>query len=169
MLIVYEKKLKVVGITNILIAVILLILYLSAEQYVFEKPEMKTTALLFFSFASFILSILIIVFLLRGIGLLFLGGKWRIELTNKYISWEVPQKSNFLVFKSDDTFFIPIEELKEVIFDCGLSKGADDIYQTKCIFINFKGEKYTVSRESGVDLESLVNKLTGLGLKISRI
>lgn len=163
----YKKSLRVVGVTNIFIGLVLAVLCFLADDFI-ESRSGNERAVFILSFGKIIIIFLSVVFLLRGIGLTVVGGGWKIILTKDYMSWQVPSKSNFFIFKSDDTFNIKISEISEVILDGGLSKG-DDFYASKCIFVTKLGDKYRVSVESGINLEKVTKKLECYGVKIEKV
>lgn len=158
----YSKSLRSVGYSNLFISIAILTSIFLIDNFFEVQLEKNRIAIFFGYVAKLICTVVSIAVLLRGIILIIVGGNWKIEVNGDYITWQVPSKSNFLGFKSDDSFRLNVREINYVVSD----QGTGDFGGTSLIFVTSSGDKYTVSGESGINLNRVTQKLEKIGLNV---
>lgn len=157
----YSKSLRSVGVKYLFFFCVLVVVIFCVEMYSARYPEY----VFFWEFSKFIAGLISLLFLLRGVVFIIIGGGWKVLLAEGFIEWEVPRKSNFLFLKSDDSFVLKFDEIDYVMSE----RGSVDFPSFSLIFITRSGKRFSVSDESGINLSKVEKFLGNRGVKIRNI
>ncbi len=157
----YNKSLRAVGFKYLFFFCVLVVVVFFVEKYAAYYPKYD----FFWRFTKFIAQLVSLLFLLRGIVLLVVGGGWKVLVTEDFIEWEVPHKSNFLFLKSDDSFVLKFDDIDHVISE----HGSVDFPSLSLVFIARSGQRFKVSDESGVKLSKVEKLLGDRGIEIRNV
>ncbi|TPQ29689.1 hypothetical protein ACH518_17305 [Methylomonas sp. HW2-6] len=157
----YNKSLRAVGLKYLFFFCVLFVVVFCVERYSAYYPQFD----FFWGFTKFIARLVSLLFLLRGIVFIVIGGGWKILVTESFIRWEVPPKSNFLFLKSDDSFALNFGDIDYVISE----HGGVDFPSLSLVFIAHSGQRFKVSDESGVKLSKVQKLLVDRGIEIRNV
>jgi len=152
---IFEKDARKAGISNLLIAFIISSALVSAQIFIFSKPDMPSM-IIFISW--FVCGLMILVCLWQGIVLLKSGGKWLIVIDDNRVDWQSPNES---VDKSFNVIFSDVSKLETRQRTKKSSGSSSKDY----VLVLKNGSEIKLSPNSGINLVQVVLELEKKGLK----
>lgn len=160
--VIYEYRVSVArrGSTMLMIGAALTLAWL-----LLDLSQIETGApSFFFTLIEFLLLLVGIIFIVRGLILRRDRGEWHIRLTTTRLRWSAPPATGRLGFQGDDSFDVALGDVREAVCDDGRSAQLDTLHGHWCRIRMRDGNEFEVRDESGVNLQTFAQGLKDAGV-----